>query len=588
MNKKHLPLAAVVALSISMGGAVSAYAADLSPIFDVGVVQAGSSVTIKPLANDGDAEWVSLTLTDDTKMTQVTKLTDDSGTYVVNPDTLEVTFTPASGFTGNGNEISYTGTAKDGATVQSTLQFEVVAPQKNASDPVAYSDGALIKASGGSYEVLRNDQITAINTTWDEIFLIDSNGEEVKEIVGHNGVIRVDGLKLYAEADDHKSGGIIGPVTYRAYDSNGNYADANVEFAVFPDFSEPTPEPEPTPEQPTPTPEPTPVEETPEPEPTPVTEPTPTPVEETPEPMPVEETPESPEPVTEETAPEDVVETPEPEDAVETPEPIDAPESEDDSTEEAPSPVVIPDPVVEDSPEVEETPETEPVVEETPDTENEENAPAPVVSDPETMEPTEPAESPVDTSETVVEEDTSAPVVNDPEDAVEEDSNTVDKDAAPVVEDSITADEEGVGNVTDVNDPEIENAVIVPVMPGDTYAPPVDLAPTPVSEAVPEGQYSFNSEIPSDIIVKDSAELDSSFSAHGNLDVADVDSVDSADLASDTTVEDVTVSDAPAESGAAVFIPTGNTDSFWNLVGLGSAFSIGGLGLIASRRFKKN
>jgi|GEM_PF-5430101 len=133
---------------------------------DAALTAADTPVTIVPLDNDDPAaapfDPTTVRLLDGD--TPVTELTTSDGVYAVDTTTGEVTFTPASGFTGTAGPVTYQIADVDGSIATATITV-TVAPEVGVSMASPSALGGLVAALGvatGGVMLLRRRRATAV------------------------------------------------------------------------------------------------------------------------------------------------------------------------------------------------------------------------------------------------------------------------------------------------------------------------------------------------------------------------------------------------------------------------------------------
>ncbi|WP_291794820.1 CshA/CshB family fibrillar adhesin-related protein, partial [Brevibacterium sp.] len=188
--------------------------------------ESGTAVRVPVLSNDEGALLPStVNITDPDSGEPVKELAvPGEGTWTVDPETGDITFTPEEGYEGDPTPIAYTVEDADGNEVTAN----VVVTYLDADAPVANDDESLDNPLGEpvTVNVLENDEGDYDPST---VNISDPEGNPVKElVVPGEGVWTVndDGSITFTPEDGFE--GDPTPITYTVEDSNGNQDSAGV------------------------------------------------------------------------------------------------------------------------------------------------------------------------------------------------------------------------------------------------------------------------------------------------------------------------------------------------------------------------
>jgi CshA-type fibril repeat protein len=188
----------------------------------------GTAVTVTPASNDSanvDPTSVRLVNSGGDALTELT--VDGEGKWTVDPDTGEVTFTPADGFTGNPTSVTYTETDGAGNTVTAKITVTY--------DPVAMNDRSTGNTLGTPVTVTPTGNDSS-NVDPTSVRLIDGNDDPVTTLtVDGEGVWTVNPAtgKITFTPEDGFTGDPT-PMHYVVADAAGTTATATVTIAYTP------------------------------------------------------------------------------------------------------------------------------------------------------------------------------------------------------------------------------------------------------------------------------------------------------------------------------------------------------------------
>ncbi|MFD6053963.1 CshA/CshB family fibrillar adhesin-related protein [Agromyces sp. NPDC060279] len=194
----------------------------------------GETVTVPTLENDkGDLDPATVRITDPASGDQVTELVvPGEGTWTVDPETGDITFTPEDGFEGNPTPIDYTVEDVNGNPTGATVTVTYIdAPQ--ARDDRSEDNPPRTPVT---LTVLENDEGDLDPST---VNITDPDGNPVKELtVPGEGVWTVDdeGEITFTPEDGYT--GDPTPIHYTVEDEYGNETGAKVEVDYLPEAAD--------------------------------------------------------------------------------------------------------------------------------------------------------------------------------------------------------------------------------------------------------------------------------------------------------------------------------------------------------------
>ncbi len=202
---------------------------------DTTTTQQGVPVVIDPLSNDtpgadgSPLDPTSVRLMDGT--TPVMSLTIvGEGTYVVDPTTGQITFTPVPTFTGTSTPVTYRVTDGDGASSTAVITLTI-----NGS-PVATNDTAsTVQGAPVTITVLANDHAGPSGAALDptSVRIMDGGTPVTTLTVPNEGTYLVDATTGRVTFTPLATfAGTATPVTYRVADTNGSTVTATIIVTV--------------------------------------------------------------------------------------------------------------------------------------------------------------------------------------------------------------------------------------------------------------------------------------------------------------------------------------------------------------------